>query len=496
MKVKKLIVEKFRHLENLEIPIGEQLTAIAGQNGTGKSVLLGLIGHVFKFDSMYKTLNDKSFKSIYSEVFRFSYPNFDKPKDHRYKIELDTGKVISTSSTERIQTGKPKELRLVVGQRIREGGNVVHPVIYLGLKRLFPLAQENIIKYPPSILTPKEIEEYRHYHNAILLLSEGNMTPEKVYTRNKTSYAVRTPQYDSLGNSAGQDNLGQILTAIFSFKRLKNILQNNYEGGILLIDEIEATLYPAAQEKLIQHLFKISGELDLQVIFTTQSIETLQIINSNYKNTSEIIYLSKVTGKVEVERNLGIQKMIGDLQVKPPTPYVYLAKTHIYCEDKEARYFLIKLLLRNITKNIEVIPEKFGGDELCHLAAKRVTEFKKSIFVVDGDINLNVTGRRKAPNIIALPGKCRPENLLFNFLQNLSPSDDFWGTTGGYTQQVCFKDCSTIGDREVMKKWFNAQLPYWGLGAAKLINRWKKDNPKEVEAFQKEFARVYNKVKA
>lgn len=54
--------------------------------------------------------------------------------------------------------------------------------------------------------------------------------------------------------SAGQDNLGQILIAILSFKRLKNQLGEKYAGGILFVDELDAALFPAAQKTLLEVL--------------------------------------------------------------------------------------------------------------------------------------------------------------------------------------------------------------------------------------------------
>ena len=90
MKITKLIIKNFRHLHNLELRFGERITAIAGQNSTGKSSILGLVGHVFTFPSAYKTLNEKQFATQYSEIFSFSYPNYDKPKDYDYIVALDT----------------------------------------------------------------------------------------------------------------------------------------------------------------------------------------------------------------------------------------------------------------------------------------------------------------------------------------------------------------------------------------------------------------------
>lgn len=43
---------------------------------------------------------------------------------------------------------------------------------------------------------------------------------------------MKTDDYGHLGNSAGQDNLGQIISAILSFNKLKSELSESYGGGI------------------------------------------------------------------------------------------------------------------------------------------------------------------------------------------------------------------------------------------------------------------------
>ena len=50
---------------------------------------------------------------------------------------------------------------------------------------------------------------------------------------------------------------------------------DKYKGGILLIDELDASLFPAAQIKLVEKLYKKSLELNLQIFYTTHSLEVL-----------------------------------------------------------------------------------------------------------------------------------------------------------------------------------------------------------------------------
>ena len=47
MKITKVHIDRFRGFHNQEFEVGSQLTAIAGQNGTQKSTLLGMITQTF-----------------------------------------------------------------------------------------------------------------------------------------------------------------------------------------------------------------------------------------------------------------------------------------------------------------------------------------------------------------------------------------------------------------------------------------------------------------
>ena len=48
MLITKVHIEKFRGFHDQEFEVGSMLTAIAGQNGTQKSTLLGMITQTFK----------------------------------------------------------------------------------------------------------------------------------------------------------------------------------------------------------------------------------------------------------------------------------------------------------------------------------------------------------------------------------------------------------------------------------------------------------------
>lgn len=328
---------------------------------------------------------------------------------------------------------------------------------------------------------------YQELHNSILLLNE-QIRPEFVDTFSKKFYATSTQKYDCWGNSAGQDNLGQIITALLSLERLKIKLGNSYEGGILLIDEIDATLFAAAQEKLIEKMFRKAQDLQLQIIFTTHSIEILKrLMLPQYKNDSEVVFLDNTSGKVISSQGdkLTMIQMINNIsvsyQIEDQT------KLYIFCEDNEAALWIKNILGTKITKKLQFVHDAFGSNDLVTIANKKIPVLKNSIFVLDGDQNRSLK-RNRCPRVLLLPGNSRPEDVFYNFLRTLQGNDAFWGGTGGYTQQVCFRNQPSIStDRQVMKNWFVAQSQYWGRGCSKLFNRWKKDNNSTVENFKVEF---------
>ena len=45
-----------------------------------------------------------------------------------------------------------------------------------------------------------------------------------------------------------------------------------------------------------------------------------------------------------------------------------------------------------------------------------------------------------------------------------------------------------------MKRWFNAQLKYWGVNGKNLFKIWKLENLKEIEDFNKKFSKALEKL--
>ncbi len=93
MIITKVEIEKFRGFENVEFILGTQLSIIAGQNGTQKTTILGMLSQPFTItddaNPMIKELplSGGSFKSAFSEKFKLS-STFDKAKMHEWTLHL------------------------------------------------------------------------------------------------------------------------------------------------------------------------------------------------------------------------------------------------------------------------------------------------------------------------------------------------------------------------------------------------------------------------
>jgi len=495
-KIKQINIEKFRHLKNVEILLGSKITIIAGGNGTGKTSILGLLSHVFTNST--KGLNGRLMTSKFSEVFRFSEEH-DAGGEHSYNVGFEDGTFKDALSRVTTEKGRPR-FRIDVGTRESESGKTLRPVIYLGLKRLIPLAQEreSTIKLGSinNVMTEALKNKYQTYHNKIFSVTY-DISPIHTKSSNKLTYSPTAAHYDAHGVSAGQDNIGQIILALLSFKNLKET-SDYYDGGLLVIDELDATLYPAAQKNLLDLLLKECEKSNLQVVFTTHSTDLLKHVledkQKEFSNHCNLVFLDNSNGDVVCHQDpeyLGqvIANLNHTVYKAPP-----IEKTNVYFEDEEARIFFKNLIAleKGLSKKLKIQTVNLGENFYKSLLQVKFPEFNSSIIVLDGDARTKFRGQHK-PKLCFLPGQTRPENVVYDFILNLKDNDDFWdGGISGYKKQVFIQNMpANTTDRKVMKNWFNNEKKNWGTGSRKLFTRWLSETKNKNEALK--FLKDFNK---
>lgn len=474
-KINKLRINKFRALEEIEIDVGDHLTLICGKNGTSKSSILGITAQIFSFDKDYtnnqkikfETIVNESFKSDYKDHFRFS---------NKYDVSgsLLVDFEIYDAYTKSIQTAELRMVTRNTGETTNEDGetipletsqrtvvrknnsipslnntsrNFTHPVIYLSLERLLPIPKRGNYKATNFDYLEKIKKEFINLNNRVLTKTSTQSTGT---SGNVKSAVIHSDNYDQDSVSSGEDNTGKILLSLLSFKKLKDEYKD-YHGGVLLIDEADAALFPAAQIELINVLADYCKELEIQVIITSHSptmIEHVYNLSQKYRKRFKTIYLSDSYGKVGKMDDVSWTDIQADLLTKTIkiSNKLSLPKINTYFEDREAYDFFNALIYRHKTKKIlNQFPEiSMGCTNYIHLVQKGVPEFSlKSLIVLDGDVK-NVDAMK---SILLLPGALPPDQLIFEFLYNLSAEDNFWKNEIKFNKKVFYKISSKIIDR-------------------------------------------------
>ena len=178
--------------------------------------------------------------------------------------------------------------------------------------------------------------------------------------------------HDIFTNSAGEGNISKIILAVLSFKRLKDKYKSSYKGGILLIDELDATLYGFSQKKLLKYLLDSAKEYKIQIIFTTHSpivlnemyklqkeeIKKSGIKTNQYAYDNVIVYLSpdykedgsRMINAENVAGSTRLNEVINDINL---VPISIKKRVNAYFEDTPAMSFAVYLLKRFCETNLD-----------------------------------------------------------------------------------------------------------------------------------------------
>lgn len=513
--INSLEINDFRALNGIKIILGKHITVLSGRNGIGKSTILALLGNACEIKgNKGKTLFNTPFRTEFSEIFKGS-ELFDKSGANKCRVNFceinNFDKIIETKvcriswQTEKKRIGKrfrviPETKGINHNSRKKEW-----PSLYLGLSRLYPIGEvkdERIKINKLDKISPEEKKYFIENYNNILNLTitEAEVCLDIIEIGDnprKKGIGVNTSNYSSVTNSAGQDNIGQIIMAVISFQRLKE-KYSEYSGGILLIDEIDATLHPLAQNKLVDYLNKCSKELNLQVVFTTHSISLLKYIAEKIKhndeainNNYEVYYFTKNNGPLKVNRNPEYSSIESDLTLSKPEINKRIA---VYTEDDEGRW-MVEKLIKKYSMYVRPIRVKLSCDSLIQLNKNDPVYFSNIIMILDGDVDDDQIANQK--NIIKLPGAERPEKVIYDFLINLDSGSDLWvkGEGCGFAKENIIENGPESNKydgkaREKYKKWFNEYLLIMdGLG---VFEYWAEENKVLYDQFEKKFVEVYN----
>ena len=173
MIIKKVHITKFRGFNNVEFELGSQITVIAGQNGTQKTTLLGILSQTFSLNKKSAMFKEKplcggNYRSSFNDKFKLS-SKFDLPKSHEWSLYINGSSdpftvesILRDKETMTIRFWKK-------GSKDKGDGYLQYPTIYLSLKRLLPIGEDHDISQSSKIsLSDEEKNLFVELHNRIL----------------------------------------------------------------------------------------------------------------------------------------------------------------------------------------------------------------------------------------------------------------------------------------------------------------------------------------
>lgn len=562
MYISKLDIKNFRAFEReYSFEFVKGVNCLSGHNATGKSTILAILsncGELKKKDG--KQLNGKAFRGEYSQLIKGDV-NKDKTGDV-CKLYFEDLPIVNNDNTNpfvnelsfraTFQNGKiTKRKETLVNQKenlykitkedvilnneryrlipkkiknIRDTEKKLNwPVIYLGLSRLFPVGESESLNQ--SLIQTDYDEEISNKHREILSSKDNYLSLVNVDTDiiQKRGVGFDTEKYSYKANSSGQDNLGQILLAIYSFENLKNSYEQ-YSGGLLLIDELDATLHPAAQNRLLDFLAEKSEELNVQIFFTTHSQTLLEHINKRNDRVPESQkvsnhYLDNSRGNIELKINPNSKFIKNNLQ-ETYSGMLSSNRIVIITEDDIGRWFLNKILEKNnfnYGSNI-ILPDVFiGWTQLIKLIRNDYTTFKNHIIFLDPDLSskenrtqLNdlLSGTEYKQHINKVNGNIffvelggNIENIFYNYLFSLKQNDKFFydsyiediglnydslRNAGPNTNKYDSKD----KELDKIKAWFKDNKHIINIA----FNYWYEVEKLKLDSFYKKFNTAFNRI--
>lgn len=397
--------------------------------------------------------------------------------------------------------------------------NFTHPVIFLSLKRLYPIADRDYKAIDFDYLKAHE-QEFISLTNELLNRSSTKATG----THGTINSAVaHGDNYNHESVSAGEDNAGQIIMALLSFKKLKPEYAD-YKGGLLLIDEADAGLFPTAQVNLLKILERECRKLNLQVVMTSHSPVMIEYAyeQSQHEHSKKFktIYLSNTYGSVQVMQDWSWAKISADIHTRTVSAgrTATLPSVNVYFEDKEAEDFFSALIYRQPIKKFlnQMSGIKMGCPNYVYLLDKKVPEFAvNSVVCLDADARSLLKGKG-FKTVVLLPGDLPPDQLIFEHLYNLPPDDAFWENDLQFSRDVftnsagreAIRELGISGNivdleerlaayggnktkRDIFKNFYNSEdfqlLISTSVKPFSAWRHWVENNPKATNAFLENF---------
>lgn len=351
------------------------IVAIVGENGSGKSSILQAAA------SVYRSADPK--KSRFSSEF---FP--DTAWDQSQGVEINAS-VKRGNVTETVSIRKPTN---------RWRGNPERPtreVVYLDLARLQPVSArvgyQRIANLGRAEAGSKTFENERIKRLSNII--------GRTYTRAKMALSDIDPnrevpvleveggQFSGFHQGAGELTVTELLKVDFP------------PNALVLIDEIETSLHPRVQRRILRDLATVARVNNLQVVITTHSPFVLEELPDRAR-----IQIVRSGNERSILIGVSPEFAMTKMDERPH------ARCDVYVEDDRAKVLVEEVLAVRRPAFLSEIsvaacgPASVGKSLGQMVASGRFT--RPTVVFLDGD-------QDAAPGCLLLPGEGAPEKLIF-----------------------------------------------------------------------------------
>lgn len=352
------------------------ICAIVGENGTCKSTILKLLACAYRG-------NDKKDGFFPSNFFPDTmWENF---KDVKAEYQIRQGERIGT-----YKITKPNERWRGLPER------PINNVFFFDLNRIQPI--DSIIG--SSKVASKKIEEIKSRE----LKEESTFKISEIMERKYLSgrYATtNVPNSIEVGllklpfGEISRFHQGSGEAMIFDFIAT---IENIPDGSLVIIDEIESSLHPKAQRRLIHNLLQMARVKTLQIILSTHS----PYILSELPEESRIL-LKRLKDEIKIVYAPSVEFCLSQIDEE------IHAELDILVEDEESQMLLDSLIRYKkpeIAQRTRILP--VGSADIIQLIS-RIAESGKLPYNVLGVVDADITENEYSSK---LPGKFNPEKQV------------------------------------------------------------------------------------
>lgn len=391
-------VKGIRGWTGQRVPFDFPIVAIVGENGSGKSTLLQAAACVYRHDE----------GRVWFQTEFFPETAWDKVT----RAEITFG----------YQQGSDHKTGFIRKPSTRWLGNPDRPtrrVEYIDLSRLQPvgtrvgyarIAKNRHKENSATLFDGAQVARLseimgREYEGAKLAKTNIDDVREiPVLTKNETSYS-------GFHQGSGETTIAELLGVHLP------------KHGLVLIDEIESSLHPRAQRRLIRDLAEQCRLRECQIILTTHSPYVLEELPLKARN-----YIFESSDGKEIVSGVSPQFAMTKMDDEAHP------ECELYVEDERSRVLLNELLTRHakeLNTRCSIVP--YGAANLGMALGQMVAadRFRRPTCVfLDGD---NDT----AEGCLLLPGGDAPERVVFGTLRQKNWGN-LWSRIG--------RDVSSVAD--------------------------------------------------